>query len=246
MKDAQKIRSILLDVEGTTTPISFVYEVLFPYAARNLESYVRQHSRDNVFRAIVADLYKQREVDKASASDVPGWNNDTERDEIGSIVGYCRWLMAKDSKAPALKSLQGKIWQQGYLSGELKGQVFDDVPDALTRWKENGKRVYIYSSGSVLAQKLIFSRSNHGDLTSFIDGYFDTAVGPKHEASSYSRIAAQIHFQPEQMLFISDVGKELQAASAAGLEIACCSRPGNTQVDAIGYDSIRSFDELPL
>jgi enolase-phosphatase E1 len=246
MIDVQKIRSILLDVEGTTTSISFVYDVLFPYAARNLESYVRQHSRDNAFRAIVADLYNEREADKARAIDVPEWSNDTERDEIASIVAYCRWLMSKDSKTSALKSLQGKIWQQGYVSGELKGQVFDDVPGALRRWREQGKRVYIYSSGSVLAQKLIFSHSNYGDLTPLIDGYFDTGVGTKHEASSYSRIVAEIHLQPEQVLFVSDALKELQAARAAGLETVCAIRPGNLQVEEIGYESIHNFDELPF
>ena len=246
MIDAQRIRSVLLDVEGTATPISFVYDVLFPYAARNLESYVRQHSRDGVFRAIVADLYNQRQADKVRASDIPEWSNDTERDEIASIVAYCRWLMSKDSKASALKSLQGKIWQQGYLSGALKGQVFDDVPGALKRWREQGKRIYIYSSGSVLAQKLIFSHSDHGDVTPMIDGYFDTGVGAKHEASSYVRIAAEIHHQSEQLLFISDAVKELQAARAAGLETVCAIRPGNLQVEEIGYESIHSFDELPF
>lgn len=246
MIDAQKIRSILLDVEGTTTPISFVYDVLIPYASKNLERYVREHSRDDAFRAVVAELYNQREADKTRVSDVPDWSNDTERAEIASIVAYCRWLMARDSKAFALKSLQGKIWQQGYRSGELKGQVFEDVPRALKGWRQQERRTYIYSSGSVLAQKLIFSNSNHGDLTPLLNGFFDTSVGAKHESSSYGRIAAELDLNGEQVLFISDATKELNAARAAGMQTVFSMRPGNLEVNISEYDSIQSFDDLPF
>ena len=229
---------MLLDIEGTTTPISLVFDVLFPYASRNVGRYLTEHRDVSKLQPVLRDLREKSEAEH--------WVDPSTASEIESLAAYARHLMSQDSKFPALKSLQGEIWQQGYASGELKGQVFDDVPRALRRWRERGKRIFIYSSGSVLAQKLTFGHSNHGDLTSLINGYFDTAVGAKAESDSYRRIAIEIGVDASQILFISDAVRELDAATAAGMNVRLSVRPGNSESAPNQYESIRSFDELPF
>jgi enolase-phosphatase E1 len=238
MLEASAIRAVLLDIEGTTTPISFVFDVLFPYASRNVGRYLAEHHGDSKLQTVLRDLREKRDAEH--------WVADSKASEVEALASYARHLMSQDSKFPALKSLQGEIWHEGYATGELKGQVFDDVPGALRRWCEGGKRIFIYSSGSVLAQKLIFSHSNHGDLTSFIDGYFDTAVGAKAESGSYRRIAGEIGVDASEILFISDAVRELDAATAAGMNVRLSVRPGNPEPSPNQYESIRSFDELPF
>jgi len=185
------IRGILLDIEGTTTPISFVYDVLFPYA-----------------RARIHDPHMLR-------------------------------LMDEDRKTTELKELQGKIWQEGYRRGELRGEVFEDVPVALAKWKREGIDVRIYSSGSILAQKLLF-----GELTKLLNGYFDTTTGAKGDTESYVRIAAAFGFEPGEILFVSDVTRELDAARAAGMQTALCVRPGNPPQEPGEHRRISSFAEI--
>ena len=152
--------------------------------------------------------------------------------------------MDRDRKSPPLKSLQGKIWEEGYLKGELRGQVFEDVPPAFQRWRNQGRIILIYSSGSVLAQKLLFAHTESGDLTSLIDGYFDTTIGAKKETDSYRRITLTMKLQPTETLFVSDVTSELDAAAGAGLETLLCSRPGNAEPEAGARQVINSFDEI--
>lgn len=238
MVDRSAIRAVLLDIEGTTTPISFVFDVLFPYASRNVGRYLAEHHGDSKLQPLLRDLQAKRDAEH--------WVSDSNASEVESFAAYAGHLMSQDSKFPALKSLQGEIWREGYASGELKGQVFGDVPGALRRWREGGKRIFIYSSGSVLAQKLIFGHSNHGDLTSLIDGYFDTAVGAKAESDSYRHIVREIGVDASQILFISDALKELDAASAAGMNVRLSVRPGNPEPSPNHYESIRRFDELPF
>lgn len=238
MLDPSAIRAVLLDIEGTTTPISFVFDVLFPYASRNVGDYLSAHNADPDLQPALQALREKRAADQWVAPSVQG--------ETESLAAYARYLMSQDSKFSALKSLQGEIWQQGYATGELKGLVFDDVPLALRRWREEGKCIFIYSSGSVLAQKLIFGHTNHGDLTPLLDGYFDTAVGPKAESNSYRHIAGEIGANAPQILFISDAIKELDAAHAAGMNVRLCMRPGNPASPRNEYKSIRSFDEIPF
>jgi enolase-phosphatase E1 len=157
-----------------------------------------------------------------------------------------KWLISRDSKFGALKSMQGKIWEEGYAAGKLRGQVFDDVPEAVARWRQQGKATYIYSSGSVLAQNLLFGYSNHGDLASMLDGFFDTSVGTKSHPDSYRKIAAEIRKEPGAVLFLSDSPKELDAAHSAGMQTALSVRPGNAPVAPGGHQVIRSFHELPF
>lgn len=220
-------RGILLDIEGTTTPITFVYDVLFPFA--------RAHAHQHLDEAATRDLKIEYDVDVTRGLAPPPWSS--------GALAYVHWLMDQDRKSTALKSLQGRIWQEGYRHGDLRGEVFPDVPVALERWNEEGLDVRIYSSGSILAQKLIFSTTGYGDLTRFLKGYFDTTTGPKAEDSSYRTIASAFKLPPAEILFFSDVTRELDAASAAGMQVRLSVRPGNPPQPQNHYTSVSSLLE---
>lgn len=229
------VRGILLDIEGTTTPIAFVHDVLFSYARAHLREFLARHGAAAEVQADIALLREEHAVDVKQGHDSPALTND-------SIADYVEWLIALDRKSTGLKSLQGKIWRQGYEDGLLKAQVFADVAPAFARWRKRGLRISIFSSGSVLAQQLLFAHTEVGDLTPFIDSYFDTNVGKKGEAKSYRLIAEAIGLEPEQILFISDVVAELDAASEAGIKTILSIRPGNPPQSQ--YPSVHSFDEV--
>lgn len=232
------IRGILLDIEGTTTPIAFVHDVLFSYARAHARNYLAQHP--NEAAADVAQLRAEHERDVNDGEQPPPINDTTE-----SIVAYVNWLIDRDRKSTGLKSLQGKIWREGYREGSLKAQVFSDVRPAFERWRKAGLRISIFSSGSALAQQLLFAHTDAGDLTTFIDGYFDTNVGAKGDRESYIRIAKTVGLQPNEMLFISDVVAELAAASSAGMKTLLSIRPGNQpQPGADTFRIIHTFDEV--
>src|SRR5207249_44195 len=165
-------------------------------------------------------------------------------DPAEAAVAYAHWLMDRDRKSTALKSLQGKIWQQGYLDGTLRGRVFPDVAPALKRWHQGGIDVRIFSSGSVLAQQLLFAHSEAGDLTRFLRGYFDTTTGPKTSGESYRRIAQAFGLGPARLLYVSDVADELDAAAAAGLQTLLCVRPGNRPQASRGHETVSGFAEI--
>jgi enolase-phosphatase E1 len=235
-----KIRSVLLDIEGTTTPIAFVHDVLFSYARDHVKQFLRESFDSEEVRADI-ELLRQEHAEDVSANRSP-----PALDSTGdSIASYVEWLIGSDRKSTGLKSLQGKIWRQGYLDGPLKSQVFDDVAPAMKRWHEAGLNVSIFSSGSVLAQQLLFAHTNAGDLTGFIDNYFDTNVGKKTDADSYRRIAADLGFEAREVLFISDVVAELEAARQAGMKTLLAVRPGNApQQSDQPFDRITGFTEL--
>lgn len=238
--------AFLLDIEGTTTPIDFVYKTLFPYARTHVKDYLAAHLSSAQVRADIDCLLEENAEDMRRALGAPKLEGPIERLSIEDIVAYVHWLMDRDRKTTPLKSLQGKIWEAGYNSGDLTSEVFEDVPRAFNRWREQGIGIYIYSSGSVLAQKLLFASTQFGDLTSFISEYFDTQIGAKKDAESYRRIAAAIKLQPSEILFVSDVTDELDSATSAGLEALLCVRAGNhTQTDAANYTAVHSFDEIP-
>ncbi len=222
--DEAQVRIILLDIEGTTTPVDFVYKTLFPYASRKLESFLRKNSANPEIGELVEDLHAQHELDERKGLKPPSWLDDSEEVRVRSSVAYGQWLIARDSKCTPLKALQGKIWQQGYMSGELKGEVYPDVPAAFERWKRKGKIIGIYSSGSVLAQQLLFGSIPTGNLTAYISAFFDTRVGEKKEAESYRKIAVSLSCEPTQVLFISDAAKEIEAARSAGMQALLCER----------------------
>ncbi len=236
------MKAVVLDIEGTTTPISFVTGTLFPYARRRLRGYLEQCERAPEWRALVERFRQEHAADRQADPTVPEWSGEDDR---GSIDAYVRWLMDRDRKSPALKALQGRIWEEGYRRGELVSDVFPDVPRALERWQQAGVAAAIYSSGSVLAQQWLFRCSSAGDLTRFLRWHFDTAVGPKTDAGSYARIAATIGLPPADVLFVSDVVVELNAARAAGLRTALAVRPGNPPPPAgHGHEIVTSFDDL--
>ena len=231
-------RVFLCDVEGTVAPLSLVSEQLFPYARKHLADYLKQ----NLMRSDVQeDLKLLAEENRAEQSDDCPTRGIEIRNELYARA-YPLWLMDCDRKSTALKSLQGKIWKAGFESGELKGTLFADVPEAFRRWSQQG-RVAIYSSGSVAAQKLLFRYSTYGDLTSLITDYFDTRTGPKSEKESYSEIARQMDIPPAEVIFFSDVVRELDAAREAGCQTRLVVRPGNAPVgDAHEHAQVESLD----
>lgn len=242
--DPARTRVILLDIEGTTTPIDFVYETLFPFASARAEEFLAQHGEEDEMRSLMDALREQREADARQNSAVPPWREADARERVASAAAYVRWLIERDSKLTALKSLQGKIWEAGYRSGELRGAVYPDVAPAFARWRAQGRRIAIFSSGSILAQKLLFAHSTAGDLTDFIDSYFDTSTGAKREAESYRRIAAAVGVSPTEVLFISDVTAELDAAREAGMATVQSLRPGVLDQGTPTHPGILTFDDV--
>ena len=223
---------VLLDIEGTTTPISFVHQRLFPYARARAAEFLQQHASDKEIQQVVSDL---RGLQQAPGSDAPA----------GDIVSFVHFLIDNDRKLGPLKALQGRIWEQGYAIGELQGEVYADVLPAFERWTRADIRVAIFSSGSVLAQRLLFSNSTAGDLSRYISEYFDTSVGAKGDAPSYRRIVERLGLRtPAQALFISDVVRELDAARNAGLRTLLCVRPASPTRDRNGHSVVESFDVL--
>jgi enolase-phosphatase E1 len=238
-----QITTILLDIEGTTTPIDFVYKTLFPYARAHIRKFVMASLSAGQLSDDLVGLIQEHSDDVAAGHSPPPTPVDPQN-HPDSLVNYVYWLMDQDRKSTPLKSIQGKIWEAGYKSGELKSEVFPDVPRAFDRWATQGRDISIYSSGSVLAQKLLFANTQAGDLTRFITSYFDTNTGAKKEAASYSRIAGSLRREPGEILFISDVTDELGAAKLAGLETLLCVRPGNhPQAEEGQYRVVSNFDD---
>lgn len=217
--------AILTDIEGTTSSIAFVHEVLFPYSLARMADYVRAHED-----ALAGPLMAVR----AQAGD-PALSLD------GCIAQLLDWHRA-DAKVGPLKAVQGMIWEAGYRDGALKGHVYADAVAGLKRWHGAGIPLYIYSSGSVAAQKLLFGHSVAGDLTPLFSGYFDTAVGGKRERDSYVRIAQAIGQAPDRILFLSDVVEELDAASGAGMAVTLLARGGGGS--GVAYRITDSFDPI--
>lgn len=229
------MRAFLLDIEGTTTPVAFVYDVLFPYARRALPGFLAAHESEPEVRAALARLREEHRSERGAA---PPWPADGG---LPPALGYLRWLMDADRKSTALKALQGLLWQEGFREGALRGRLYPDIAPALARWRRQGRATFIYSSGSVLAQRLIFSKSDAGDLSPLIAGYFDTTTGPKKDAASYRAIAARMTLDPGEVMFVSDSLEEIAAARAAGMRAALCAREGP---DRAAPEAIGSFDAL--
>ena len=241
--DASQVRVLLLDIEGTTTPINFVYKTLFPYASRRVEPFLREHFDEDATRSLISDLRAQHDSDESQGLNPPPWRSGAREEEIASASEYVRWLIARDSKCTPLKSLQGKIWQQGFDSGELHGEVYADVPTAFARWHKQGRKICIYSSGSVLAQQLLFRTVESGDLTPQIAAYFDTQTGVKTAPESYKAIAASLERAASEILFVSDAPKEIEAAKASGMPALLCDRNLSSTTSS-GGTIIRTFDEI--
>ncbi len=235
---------ILLDIEGTTSSVSFVYDVMFPFVLRELDNYL-ECSWNSPELAPVLDQIAQ----DAGSESFLAWTSDLSDESARRerVAAEVRRLMADDVKATGLKQLQGMIWKDGFERGELVGQVYRDVPEALEAWTSAGLRVYIYSSGSIAAQKLFFGHSEAGNLLKYFSGHFDTTTGPKKVAQSYITIAAAVGEASEKVLFISDITAELDAAREAGMDTRLSIRPGNKPVEeGHGHEPIASFSQVSL
>jgi enolase-phosphatase E1 len=225
------MKAVLIDIEGTTTPLAFVHEVLFPYARKRLEAACASGAP----RYAVALAQLQAEYELEEEAGKPGFGNGAP---------YAAWLMDRDRKSTGLKLLQGILWYDGYHAGELIARIYDDVPPALARWKEAGIRMRIFSSGSVQAQQLLFRFSNQGDLSHFFEGFHDTTTGPKQEPASYAAIARSFGLPPGEILFLSDVLGELDAALAARFATGLLLRPGNKPVEANSHPTFANFAQI--
>ncbi len=226
------IRVVLSDIEGTTSSIDFVHQVLFPYSAKALPEFVRTQPAA-VSKALLA-VQTHADFCKAPGADT----------QEKAIALWLRWI-AEDRKETSLKSVQGMIWQQGYQTGAYQAHVYADVPPAFQRWQTQGKLLAIYSSGSIAAQKLFFQYSQAGDLRRFFSDYFDTTSGHKREADSYRAIARALGFIPGQILFLSDIREELDAARRAGLTTTGLSRDPAKPLQC-DHRVVTSFAEIAL
>jgi enolase-phosphatase E1 len=219
------IKAIVTDIEGTTSSLSFVKDVLFPYARANLVDYVRRHKDEPQVKTLLEESCKE-----------VGAELDT-----GQLIAQLIQWLDEDKKVTPLKSLQGLIWEAGYQQGDFKGHVYPDAAAYLKTWKANGLDLYIYSSGSVYAQKLLFAHTEYGDLTPLFSGYFDTHIGGKKEPESYCKIAEQLGIPATQILFLSDIKEELDAAKAAGFQTLWLTRDSTPDPQA-EHRQVSRFD----
>lgn len=224
------IRFILTDIEGTTTSVSFVYEVLFPYFRNNIQKLISMQNRPDVREAFEQTI---------KLSEAEGIHL-TSLDLI--LTQLLDWSLA-DKKITPLKTLQGILWEKGYKSGEIKGHVYPDVPENLLKWKNDHIQIGVFSSGSVAAQKLIFGYSEYGDLSSRFTAYFDTKTGGKREIETYSKISQELNISPSNILFLSDIQEELEAAEKAGFQTIQLVREGNKKT---WKRSVSNFNEIDL
>jgi len=223
------IKAIVTDIEGTTSSLSFVKEVLFPYARANLADFVHHHKDEPQVKTLLEESCMQI-----------GAELDT-----GQLIAQLIQWIDEDKKVTPLKSLQGLIWEAGYQKGDFKGHVYPDAADYLKVWKAKGLDLYIYSSGSVYAQKLLFAHTEYGDLTPLFSGYFDTHTGGKKEQESYCKIAEQLGLPADQILFLSDIKEELDAAKAAGFKTLWLTRDSAPDAQA-EHRQISSFDQISI
>lgn len=235
-------RGLLLDVEGTTSSVSYVYDVMFPFARRGLDAFLERHGSDAELDAV-----KEQMARDAGAVGFAAWTA-ASADPLATLRDEAVRLMDADVKATGLKQLQGLVWQAGFESGELRAHVYDDTPVALRQWRDAGRDLRIYSSGSVHAQRLFFLHTEAGDLTPLLSGHYDTTTGPKRDAASYTSICADWAMRPDEVLFLSDVVAELDAARDAGVETALVVRSDedSSAIAPPSHPAIRSFDEVRL
>jgi enolase-phosphatase E1 len=223
------VQYILTDIEGTTTSISFVHDVLFPYSTQHLPAWVRSHRSEARVQAALADVAETVSREQGLATD-----------EAAQIDWLLQWIR-DDRKHGALKAIQGYVWRDGYETGAFTSHVYPDVPPALKRWQQQGLKMGVYSSGSVPAQRLLFGHTEFGDLQPYFSDYFDTAVGHKREVGSYRNIQKALGLPADAILFLSDIPEELDAAQAAGLQVMHLLRPGTAPST---HPGVETFAEI--
>ncbi len=224
------VKAIVTDIEGTTSSLSFVKDVLFPYARQHMAAFITENE------TLPAVAEQVAEVKRIAGSDL---------DLQGVIDTLTQWI-DEDQKITPLKALQGMIWQAGYENGDFTGHVYADAHENLKKWQAAGIKLYVFSSGSVKAQKLIFGFSDFGDMTSLFSGYFDTNIGAKREAVAYENILAEIDLPATDVLFLSDIEQELDAAKVVGLQVLQLVRPEDGTVASINHSGVKSFNEVAL
>ncbi|WP_029522249.1 acireductone synthase [Persephonella sp. KM09-Lau-8] len=225
------VKAILIDIEGTVSPISFVKDVLFPYSEEKMEKFIKE----NKDKPEIKNILQQVQEIEGKEMDI---------DEI--IQTLKRWIK-EDRKIAPLKDIQGFIWKEGFESGQIKAPLYEDAYRKMKEWKEKGYKLYIYSSGSVQAQKLFFSHTDKGNILNWFSGHFDTKIGNKKEAESYRKIAQEIGLKPEEILFLSDNPDEIKAAAQAGMKVYRLVRPQDAEyIENFEYPQIKSFDEVQL
>jgi enolase-phosphatase E1 len=235
---------VLLDIEGTTCPVSFVGEVLFPYAKQQMPVFLADQAENQIVQELLIQVFEAWDKDtdiEAAALRQRYCQKDTK-----AAVSYLSWLIEKDRKLTPLKELQGLIWRQGYDQGLLKAPLYADVPEALERWHSAGLELSTYSSGSINAQKLLYRHSTHGDLSILFRDWFDTNIGGKLSSKSYIRIVEALNSNPEQIVFISDRKSELSAAKEAGVKVVFSQIVDNPETDNGTYIAVNNYADLNL
>jgi 2,3-diketo-5-methylthio-1-phosphopentane phosphatase len=242
------ISHLLLDIEGTTCPVSFVAEVLFPYAARQLPHFLQSRATEPTVQALLADVQRawSQDTDPDAMALLRQSQQEQQTGGLGPCAAYLQLLIRQDRKLTPLKELQGLIWREGYAAGQLVAPLYADVPAALERWQQSGVVLGVYSSGSVQAQKLLYCHSNAGDLTGLFSHWFDTRIGQKQDPESYHKIAAAMETGPQSVLFVSDAVAECEAAETAGMKVLFSHRTGNPQQDPGVFSSVSNYNELML
>ena len=235
-------QAILLDIEGTTSSVRFVYDQMFPFVREHLDRFLADHWQHDSLKESLELLANDLDYDSFEIWCGDKSPNVAQRKVANEVIR----LMDGDIKATGLKSLQGLIWKSGFNSGVLRAHLYDDVVPALDRWLAAGKEIRVYSSGSIHAQKLFFGHSIHGNILDRFRGHFDTTTGSKKEAASYTTIAAEFAIPPSEILFVSDIVAELDAASAAGFAVALSLRPENEPQPPHSYPTVESFDQIQL
>ena len=238
---------LLLDIEGTTCPVSFVSDILFPFAKQELSHYIKQHwykiSHNKPIQAAKMEWLNDLSPESMQIKQqvIEG-----ETEEIEALIQYLKHLINIDKKSTALKVLQGKIWEHGYSNGELKSQLFPETAECLREWREQGLTLSVYSSGSIQAQKLLYRHSPAGDLEKLFSHWFDTHTGPKKSTESYIRIAEQLHSSPNKIWFVSDNGTECDSARLAGMHTLFSLRDGNPDRDPRDHTVVQSLREVSV
>jgi enolase-phosphatase E1 len=235
------ISVVLLDIEGTVSDIRFVYDVMFPYAQRNMALFLKLHWLEPAVQTAIQQVCADANQDPQT------WLGSSVDQAQQTLLTHLNQLMANDSKSTGLKAIQGLVWKDGFESGAMRAELFDDVLPALKKWNASELMISIYSSGSILAQQLFFGHTIHGDVTPLLSHYFDTTTGPKRESISYISIAQAMQTPPSAILFVSDIAEELMAAMDAGFQVVASVRPNNKPLlETYVGPAVSSFADIAI